>query len=258
LVLSGDLSANDHVTVIRSFGRVLPQGPRAFINDPPPNDQPLATLVSNSGDGTLGAFELLFHHDMAHMATPLSGLSLYAVDVAEGQAATRFADGAAAYRRLPDALKERLDRLQGLFVGNYTTITDNAVTARQARAVIDPDWPFAVHPVVVPHPMTGDRCVFVNEMQTLAVLGLSIDESDALLDELFAALYDPGNVYEHTWRDGQLVIWDNLAVQHARRRVDERRPRTLRRVVFGQRTPWEEWPARPPSSGGRQPARVLN
>jgi taurine dioxygenase len=83
-------------------------------------------------------------------------------------------------------------------------------------------------------------------MQTISILGLAQPESDALLDTLFQALYEPTNVYEHEWHDGDLVIWDNLAVQHARQKVDESAPRTLRRVVFGEKAPWEEWPQMAP------------
>jgi taurine dioxygenase len=243
LVLSGDFTDEEHVALVANFGRVLPQGPRVIVNERPLGDQPIVTLVTNQvpGEG-LGAFELLFHHDLAHVATPLAGLSLYALDVAPGQTPTRFADGALAYCRLSGAMQQRLDRLQGLFIGNYTTISEHAVTARLARDRVDPTWPHAVHPIVVPHPVTRDPCVFVNEMQTTAILGLPTAESDELLDALFALLYDPAHVYEHQWRPGDLVVWDNLAVQHARAGIDTASPRVLRRVVFGEKAPWEEWP----------------
>jgi taurine dioxygenase len=108
--------------------------------------------------------------------------------------------------------------------------------------MLDPTWPCAVHPVVVPHPVTGEPCIYVNEMQTTAILGLAQHESDALLDTLFAHLYDAANIYEHKWRGNDLVVWDNLSLQHARRKVGEHSDRTLRRVVFGEKAPWEEWP----------------
>lgn len=247
LVFTGDFSDDEHIRLASCFGRVLPQGPRVIVNDRPAGDFPIVTFVSNVlPDGALGTFELAFHHDMAHVATPLVGLSLHALDVAAGQAATRFANGRLAYERLGVATQRRLEGLQGLFAANYTTTTERAAPVRQVRDSLDPTWPRAVHPVVVPHPVTGDRCVYVNEMQTVSILGLPLAESDALLDELFAALYDPACVYEHEWCTGDLVVWDNLVVQHARRRVGESAPRTLRRVVFGEKTPWEEWPNQAP------------
>jgi taurine dioxygenase len=74
------------------------------------------------------------------------------------------------------------------------------------------------------------------------IIGMDAGEGDRILDRLFALLYDPANIYEHHWVNGDLVVWDNLSVQHARRRVAKDTPRTLRRVVFGQRAPWEQWP----------------
>jgi taurine dioxygenase len=79
-------------------------------------------------------------------------------------------------------------------------------------------------------------------MQVAQILGLDTTVGDKLLDRLFSLLYDQVNVYEHEWENGDLVVWDNLSVQHARRAVDEHAPRTLRRVVFGDLAPWEQWP----------------
>jgi taurine dioxygenase len=67
---------------------------------------------------------------------------------------------------------------------------------------------------------------------TARIEGLSDDESEALLEELFAHLYRPEAVFEHDWRQGDLVVWDNLAAQHARGNVKLQGPeRTLRKVL---------------------------
>ena len=247
LLFSGELGEGEQIELVSCFGRVLPQGPRVVVNDRPKGDFPTVTYVSNVlPEGTLGTFELGFHHDLAHVATPLAGLSLYAVDVAAGQSATRFANGQLAYQRLSPALRQRLEGLQSLFSANYTVTSDRPITAREAQDALDPTWPRVVHPVVVPHPITGERCIYVNEMMTVAILGIPPGESDALLDMLLATLYSPDNIYEHRWSTGDLVVWDNLVVQHARRPVDAAAPRTLRRVVFGEKTPWEHWPFESP------------
>jgi taurine dioxygenase len=252
LVFRGGWSEDAHVELIRAFGRVLPQGPRVLVNDRPAGDLPIVTSVSNiATEGELGTFELGFHHDLAHVSTPLAGLSLCALDVAPGQSATRFANGMLAYRRLPEALQQRLDGLQSLFSANYSVTSERSTSARAARGRLDPTWPRVVHPVIVPHPITGERCIYVNEMMTVTILGLPDDESDALLDTLFERLYAPENIYEHRWTTGDLVVWDNLVLQHARRTLDDASPRTLRRVVFGERAPWEDWPHASPSTSTR-------
>lgn len=254
IVVRAELTDDEHVGVISKFGRVLPQGPRVLVDDRAVHDDgPVITQVSNEvGVTGLGDFELLFHHDMAHTPTPYSGLSLYSLDVAPGQSPTRFASGISASERLSDAQRRRLAQLQGLFIGNYTTISDRSVAARQARPLIEPNWPHAVHPLLVTHPHNDRPCLFVNEMQTVAVLALDLVDSDALLDSLFALLYDAENVYEHEWRPHELVIWDNIALQHARPVITSPSPRVLRRVVWGERAPWEAWPAAP--SGNRPSA----
>ena len=69
-------------------------------------------------------------------------------------------------------------------------------------------------------------------MMTTHIEGLPPEESEHLLDELFAVLYSPENTFEHDWRTGDLVVWDNLAAQHARGQVTEQGPeRSLRKVV---------------------------
>lgn len=258
LVFRTDLDDEGHQLLVSMFGRLLPQGPRVVVNDKPKGPFPIVTYVSNAmAGGSLGTFELAFHSDLAHVATPLSGLSLYAIEVDLGQTATRFASGRRAYEKLTDGEREKVERLQALFTANYA-VTSDAESGRDALRRADPAWPRVVHPVVVPHPVTNERCVFVNEMMVATILGLDSEDADCVLDRLFALLYEPSNVYEHEWVNGDLVVWDNLSVQHARRRVDERAPRTLRRVVFGERAPWEQWPwsvGDAPGSGVGEPQR---
>jgi alpha-ketoglutarate-dependent taurine dioxygenase len=243
LVFRTELDDAEHQRLVAVFGRLLPQGPRVVVNDRPAGPFPIVTHVSNVlPGGSLGRFELAFHSDLAHVPTPLAGLSLYGLEVAPGQAATRFASGRRAYRQLTSSDQAQLAGLQALFTANYTTTTSEVEHGRAGLRHLDPSWPRVVHPVVVPHPANGEGCLFVNEMMTAAIIGWDDTAGDRLLDRLFAVLYAPDNVYEHRWSNGDLVVWDNLSVQHARRRVGDDAPRTLRRVVFGERAPWEQWP----------------
>ena len=75
--------------------------------------------------------------------------------------------------------------------------------------------------------------LYVSEMQTDHLVGLSSEESEQLLAEAFAELYRPENCYEHRWRLGDVVVWDNLALQHARGPILDGDRRTLRRVAVG-------------------------
>jgi alpha-ketoglutarate-dependent taurine dioxygenase len=82
------------------------------------------------------------------------------------------------------------------------------------------------------HPRTGNTVLYASEQMTKEVVGLSHDDSEALLGELFAHLYDSGESFDHEWRERDFVIWDNVAMQHARKNVAIEGPaRTLRKVA---------------------------
>ena len=98
----------------------------------------------------------------------------------------------------------------------------------------------AHHPVVLTHPVTGDEVLYVNEMQTERINELEPEESDELIATLFAHLYSGEFTYEHRWRMGDLIVWDNVAVQHARREPSEG-PRTLQRVTLAEIDPLAAW-----------------
>ena len=88
-----------------------------------------------------------------------------------------------------------------------------------------------VHDMVRTDPATGRKYLFVNQAWTALIIGLSQADSDALHDELNRHFYAAGEVYEHTWREGDLVLWNNLAVQHARGAAGSG-IRTLQRVTI--------------------------
>ena len=101
---------------------------------------------------------------------------------------------------------------------------------------IDPTAPRAVHPLVLVHPRTGTPILYVGEMQAERVVELDEQASRDLLDELLAHLYRPEHRYDHAWAVGDVVVWDNLALQHGRGAVTDDGPRTLRRVALAEHT----------------------
>ena len=95
------------------------------------------------------------------------------------------------------------------------------------------------------HPRTGKTILYVSQQMTSGIADLSDNESEALLEELFEHLYRDGAVYEHDWRNHDLVAWDNIAIQHARPNVSLEGPvRTLRKV-FAPIPPRGSNPSRP-------------
>lgn len=185
--------------------------------------------------GSLGTQELTYHSDLAFAEEPRLALSLHALDIVDGGSSTRYVSGVHAAGRLPAALKERLRGLTALH-----TYPGYDFTAGAAEL---PRWvPRHSHPVLMPHPVTGRPVLYVTQMQTALIDGLPTEESSALIQALKSQIYTDDNLYEHVWRDGDLVIWDNIATQHARGDVSASGPRTLQKVQISDRTFAEQWP----------------
>jgi taurine dioxygenase len=207
-------------------------------------------FVSNvRREAIIGHGPLLFHSDLAFTPEPTLGLSLYALDVPPGGAPTRFANAVRALERLPGELRARLD---GLHARHLFDLTTQAGGVRYREATLPAREPRAVHPLVLRHPRSGRPILYASEMQTDGIVELAPDESEALIAQLFAALYAPDNLYEHRWRSGDLLVWDNLALQHGRSAPDL--PRTLRRVTLARKGVPEQVPGfRSPHALARSP-----
>ena len=95
------------------------------------------------------------------------------------------------------------------------------------------------HPVGITHAETGRPALYVNRLMTARINGLDETESDALIEELLSVAEDPTIVYEHIWRPGDLVMWDNRCVTHARTDFPENEHRLLRRSTTEGAQPFE-------------------
>lgn len=183
--------------------------------------------VSNTReDGILGYGELDFHCDQLFNDPPLKALILYAVEVPEEGGNTSFCNTTRIYETLPDDLKEQLADKSCMhlydFKGAYADFQDpdNAT----------PGSPRANHPMVFVDPETGDPAVWVNRLTTIRVNELEAVASKALIEEVRSYIKNEDCIYHHHWQPGDLLIWDNRILQHARGPFDESQPRTLRRT----------------------------
>lgn len=184
--------------------------------------------MSNEGGGP-AACELSFHSDAAYTPHPFDALSLHALDVVEGRSSTRFINAEHGYDTLPAVLRDRLDVLeQEMIAPHYTALAGRTCDHRDPQA-----QKRGVKPAVNINPHNGRRCVWVGAMQTARLLGLEWEESGDLLNAVFDHLYASENVLEHRWRNGDIVIWDNIALQHARGNIEGVGKRLLQRVIVG-------------------------
>ena len=197
------------------------------------------THVSNRR-GEQSAFgRLNFHSDALWSENPFLLVSLYALEVASDAPPTSFANTDVAWRTLPADLRARVEGLHVLQGEGAVQAYDEKDGEKFTTDPTQRDRS-RVTPVGLPHPRTGRNLLFVSEQQTREVVELADDESRELLDALFAHLYRPENILEHTWRDGDFVAWDNLAVQHARPHLHvEGSTRILRRTVVPPSWIWK-------------------
>ena len=174
-------------------------------------------------DKILNRDRMGFHSDMAFAHTPYKYLSLHAVEVVAGESSTNFASGALAYEKLDAALCRRLAALT-------TTAVVGHRTERGVGYDVPEGGPRAVHPAVMYHHRTATPFLYVNEIQHCRFNELTREDSDALMEELFGILYAPDAILTHVWTPGDLVIWDNHAVQHGRPALEHVTARHLQRM----------------------------
>lgn len=177
--------------------------------------------------GVLQDGELWFHHDMCYAEEPNRASILYAIEVPAHGGNTKFANMYHAYENLPQALK---DRLEGRMV---LQAYDDVQDAKLDLSVPLDEYMHHVQPAVIRHPETGRRALYINRLMTHRVEGLPPAESAALIDAVVAYAEDPSNVYEHVWKPGDMLMWDNLCSIHARTDFPRDERRLMRRFTTG-------------------------
>lgn len=167
-------------------------------------------IVSNvDADGLLGQRELLWHNDVPYLPEPYLAGCLHAIKVAGDPVGTRFVSGYRALEGLPADLRRRIAGLKALHIRERVLDRPNRLTD-----LLEGDM-CTVHDVIRTDP-EGRQYLFVNQAWTALIIGLSQAESDALHVEINRHFYAAEQIHEHRWAEGDLVLWDNLAVQHAR------------------------------------------
>jgi taurine dioxygenase len=148
--------------------------------------------------------KLPFHADFSYTDSPIKTISLHATEVPPGGTSTSFVSGIRSWATLPSDLQELLAPM---------TLCHRHVSS------IATNWPefMADHPVRMLHPRTSRPILFVTEHHAFRIHELDAEKSREILDRLFDHMYDPSHSYTHRWQLYDFVIWDNLAVQHARR-----------------------------------------
>jgi taurine dioxygenase len=210
----GRISPERHVEIASWFG---PPGP-----------------VDNSGQGDFvsvlhnrdaaGSMQLPFHCDLTYTDCPIKAICLHAIELPGAPTSTTFVNNFNAWKRLSPQRQAQLEHLtlRHLYVSRMPEY----------------NWPdfIADHPLRMPHPRSGQSLLMITEHHAERINELDEAESAALIADLLAHAYTPHMQYEHVWQLHDLLMWDNLANQHARREKSDFAggPRALQRVAMAE------------------------
>ena len=219
-----DLSPEAQVELGRQFGRL--QMPELFVlSNVGPDGRPKG---KHPDLGTL-----VWHTDSSFSGHPPYASLLYAEAAPKRGGHTLFADTLSACEALPEAECARLSLLRVLH-------DQRASRRKTAYPPLPPERvkPPAEHPLLRTHPPTGRRGIYLGSHAD-RVVGLSDEESAALIERLMAHVTAPRFVYDHAWRPGDLLIWDNRALLHRATEYDTAaESRNMRRAVVKGDAPY--------------------
>ncbi len=226
LVFRGQrLSTEEQIAFARRFGELQKVRTTPGVSHANPFVMMVSNVEAEDWKGVLPDGEMQLHSDQCYYEYPGKLTMLHALEVPPVGGDTLFANCYRAYESLPDEVKSALAGLEALNVYDYdanATIRENEISA---------DAPRFAHPVVTTHPETGRKALYVTRLMTDHIVGLDAQESRALLETLIGAVERSDLIYQHVWRVGDVVMWDNRCTLHGRTGFDPSHRRMLRRVV---------------------------
>jgi taurine dioxygenase len=216
----GELDLAPPAEVTSSTGAHVPTMPEVTVIS--------NVIVDGKPIGALGAGEAEWHTDMSYCKIPPSASLLYALEIPPHGGDTSFTNMYTAYDTLPADLRQAIVGRSAIHDATYTS-------AGGLRKGVTPTHdvtktPGAHHPLVRIHPITRLRALFLGRRRNGYVLGLSVDESERLLDRLWTHATVPKLVFTHRWKVGDVVLWDNRCVMHRRDAFDPTSRRVMHRT----------------------------
>ena len=205
------LDGRSFAAAVENIGELMPQQLSQFSLP----HFPIVGFVSNADADRATGQRLVrgeqYHTDHSNYPAPPRATALYGVAIPRTGGDTQFANVQAAYDGLPEEMKARLEGLASLHAFQ---------SSRSPRRIATPTpeerarMPETVQPLVVAHPVTGRKGLYLNTARMEGVVGMDREEADALIAELMERATDRRHEYRHAWRAGDLVIWDNRTVLH--------------------------------------------
>jgi taurine dioxygenase len=232
LVRNQTLTDRDLITFSRRFGGLywapIQETGRRFV-DGHPEIYVVSNVIENGVPiGSLGAGEAVWHTDMSYLEQPPKASLLYALEVPESGGDTWFCDMYRAYDLLSDSLRKRV---AGYRLKHDATYNSGGYVREGTEAIDDPvGSPGVYHPIICTHPETGRAVLYLGRRRNAYIEGLSLQDSESLLDELWSYATRDDCTWRHDWRVGDVVLWDNRCTMHRRDAFDPSGRRVLHRT----------------------------
>ncbi len=226
------LEVEDLIGFSRRFGDLdwapVQETGRRFV-DGHPEIYVVSNVIENGVPiGSLGAGEAVWHTDMSYLEHPPKASMLYALEIPPAGGDTYFCNMYRAYESLPGELKERIS---GLALKHDGTYNSGGYVRQGVAATDDPvSSPGVYHPLVATHTETGRSALYLGRRRNAYIGGLSLEESEALLDELWSYATRDDIAWRNEWRTGDVVLWDNRCTMHRRDSFDSNSRRVLYRT----------------------------
>ena len=223
---------DDHLLAFsRHFG-ALDSPPNQGAGRRSPSGYPDIYVISNVRDeagepiGALGDGEAAWHTDMSYLARPPDASMLYSLEIPAAGGDTWFCGMKAALAAMP---RELVARIKDLDIKHDGTYDSGGNLRKGLTATRDPRTSTGTpHPIVIRHPESGERGLYLGRRLNAYVVGLAIEESERLLDEIWSFVETA--VYRHRWALGDLVLWDNRTTMHRRDAFDSKARRVMHRT----------------------------
>lgn len=212
---SDPIDAASFARLAHHFGEPQLQLLREFRHDAVPEVSFLRSTYETAADkpDDLAQVRLSgWHTDDSYFETPAKITMLQALAIPDSGGETRFCNTRKAYADMPDETKQRLDGLRA--VHGYDT--KRAPARAHARTGDEEnETPEVTHPLVRTHEDSGREAIYFNSNRTDRVVGMARADSDALLDAIHEHITQPRYRYDHAWRLGDVLIWDNRCLIHS-------------------------------------------
>lgn len=232
-----DLSEDDQIRFAALFGPVSRHlRPDTLRNDGKPAANPSVMMITNERRdgkpvGYLPDGEIYFHTDSCFTEIPQRAVSLYALELPSTGGDTIFASACRLLETLPTNIRTRLAGRSAVNCYEF------GITVKQVEKFDRTKWPHHSHPAIARDERDGREFLYINELMTEEIEGLSPAENRDTLDAVFAHIRNSADSYWHIWQPNDLILWDNRRALHARVDFPADEPRKLRRVPVADDRP---------------------